>query len=675
MLMFLFALSLFGQEEEPLHPKFSEVYCSPPQLIAKAVIQYEGYSKVYLEFDNAIASEGLTIRSLDESHLQQSTLSGNGILIPNLPPEKLYEIEMNDDCGEPTIVGTFSTGAGDASTYGIEVSDRMFRAITDFQSLDPEVPLSQFLEELETVSPYEKIAFIQQYFYGGQRFQTDGGPVLPPPPPPPPSGDDCLCKFVFNTTQLATPALLANGILKHVHEESVGPNGDIKVPWSSHSRYWWFRNTKGAAKWHYAWSEGWKAGGTHRSYSYSVADSTLVSPHMGQLAYNFLCTNYSEVPRDCECEKRLHLFYRYDSRAVVHGELLGNSINDRTAEARAQDIGVVTMHMSGEPIQVLDAGEIRAEAECSSGANSEWFVDLIDVAADIAQFYLAGSSGTTPTTNMVNDLAGNIQQLIGQPIWEYGDCETVTVDGTLAYNIPPTVINMPPNTPTFLNVFSFTNQRVGGKRKWFSYSGIESKFYLTGIVQGGRIAGGSEVCCTNKIGNWVYGSLESDLANSTQNLANQVGGVLGLYAPWNLPQDPFSNIVIMPSEYGWTEIEAGCNEIHGLIIPPDDGIMDIAVPTSVQGYPEKTGKTDAVEGYLETEHPLIKAEEEGVFEPEEIFIFDLNGRMIYGGKEAVLPNNFKQFLRDKGISSISGIFFVHLVGQGQRKTLKIFVPN
>ncbi len=673
--MFLFALNLCGQEEQPLHPKFSEVYCTASQLVAKAVIHYEGYSKAFLEFDAVETVAGLTIRSLDEGYVEQFTLSGNGILVSNLPPEKLYEVEMTDDCGEPVVVGTFSTGAGDANTYGIEVSDRMFQAITDFQSLVPEMPLSQFLGELETVSPYEKIAFIQQYFYGGQKFQTDGGPVLPPPPPTPPTEGDCLCRFVFNTTQIASPAILENGLLKHIHEESAGPNGGIKIPWNSKSRYWWFRNTKGAAKWHYAWSEGWKAGGIHRSYSYSVADETLASPHMGQLAYNFLCTNYNEVPRDCECEKKLELYFRYDSRAVAHGELLGISINDRNSEARAQDIGVVTMHMSGEPIQVLDAGDIRAEAECSSGANSEWFVDLIDVAADIAQFYLAGSTGTPPTANMVNDLANNIQQLIGQPIWEYGDCETVTADGTLAYNVSPEVINMPPNTPTFFNVFSFTNQLVGGKRKWFSYSGIESKFYLSGIVLGGRIAGGSEVCCTKKIGNWVYGSLESDLANSTQNLANQVGAIFGLYAPWNLPQDPFSNIVIMPSEYGWTEIEVGCDELHGLIVPPDDGVMDNAAPAPVHGSPEKMDGTDVVEGHLETGYPLIKAEEEDAFEPEEIFIYDLNGRMIYGGKETVLPNNFKQFLRDKGIGSVSGIFFIHLVGSGQRKTLKIFVPN
>lgn len=678
-LTFFFALSLFGQEEQPLHPKFSEIYCTPPQLVAKAVIHYEGYSKAYLEFDTIMDAGGLTIRSLDEVYSQQFTVPGNELLVTNLPTEKLFEVETADDCGNPAVVGMLSTMAGDAETFGIEVSDRMFRAIMDFQALEPEQPLGQFLNSLQEVSPYEKIAFIQQYFYGGQKFQTDGGTVLPPPPPPPPPPDTCLCRFVFNTTQIAAPAILANGVLKHVHEKSVHSNGDHKIPFNSDSRYWWFRNTKGAAKWHYAWTEGWKAGGTHRSYSYSVVDSTLASPHMGQLAYNFLCTNYSEVPRECECEKRLHLYYRYDSRAVVHGELLGSSINDRSAEARAQDIGVVTLRMGNDPIQVYAAGDLRAESECSSGANTSWFVSLLEVAKDIVLFYIASNTGSSTITpiaqsNMVNNLADDLQQLIGQPVWIKTGCETETVDATLALD-GPKYVDLPPNTPTFLNVFSFTNQRVGGKRKWFSYAGIESKFYLTGVVLGGRLPGGPEACCTKKIGNWVYGSLESDLANSTQSLATQVGKILGLYAPWNLPQDPFSNIMIMPSEYGWTEIEAGCDEIHNLVAPPEDGTAVQADAEAVNGAKELTEENGVLGNSELTRSPVINADEAEGFEPEEIYIFDLNGRMLYGGSETVLPNNFRQFLTERGVPHVSGIYFVHLVGQGQRKTIKVFVPN
>ena len=679
-LMFFFALSLFGQEEQPLHPKFSEIYCTPPQLVAKAVIHYEGYSKAYLEFDTIMDAGGLTIRSLDEAYTQAFTVFGNELLVTNLPAEKLFEVEMTDDCGEPAVVGMLSTMEGDVETFGIEVSNRMFRAIMDFQALEPEQPLSQFLNDLVTVSPYEKIAFIQQYFYGGQKFQTDGGTVLPPapPPPPPPTEDTCLCRFVFNTTQIAAPAVLMSGVLGHVHEESVGQDGGIKIKWNNGAKYWWFRNTKGAAKWHYAWSEGFGTGGDHKSYSYSVVDSTLASPHMGQLAYNFLCTNYSEVPRECECEKRLHLYYRYDSRAVVHGELLGSSINDRTAEARTQDIGVVTLQMGDEPIQVYDAGDVRAESECDSGANTSWFVNLLEVAKDIVQYYIYTNSGSTFVTAIgqsqtVGNLADDLQQLIGQPVWLKTGCETETVDATLALG-NDLEVDLPPNTPAFFNVFSFTNQRVGGKRKWFSYAGIESKFYLTGVVLGGRLPGGPEACCTKKIGNWVFGSLESDLANSTQNLANQVGGILGLYAPWNLPQDPFSNIVIMPSEYGWTEMEAGCDEIHGLIVPPGDGTVEQAGVEAVNGIGELTEENGGLENNV-TGHPEINAAEAEGFEPEKIFIFDLNGRMLYGGSETVLPGNFKQFLTERGVSNVSGIYFVHLVGQGQRKTIKVFVPN
>ncbi|TAK41327.1 MAG: hypothetical protein EPO28_08750, partial [Saprospiraceae bacterium] len=533
---------LYGQEEQPLDPKFLEENCRPPILVAKAVIHYQQYSKAYLEFDGVTANQKFTFKTLEGDFSQEVISSTPAILLSGLPSEKLFAVETLDACSDTVVVATISTKAEDADVHGIEVSTRMFKAITDFQDLETETDLMSYMQGLTSVSNYEKTAFIQQYLYNGQKFATDEGVIFPTllPPPPPPPLDSCLCKFVFNTTQIASPAILNNGTLGHVHEESVNPGdpSSPKIPWNSDSRYWWFRNTKGAAKWHYAWSEGWAAGSQHRSYSYSVVDSNMVSPHMGQLAYNFLCTNYERVPEECACEKRINLYWRYDSRAVAYAKITGSSINDRSAEGRAQDIGVVSLRVGDEPIRILDAGDVRAESECDSGANTDWFVELIDVALDIAQYYLItqGDTGTgaTQILAIADSLAGDIHDLIQTPIWVTTDCEVATVDATLALN--NVTIDLAPNTPAFLNVFSFTNQRVGGKRKWFSYSGIESGFYLTGHVHGGRVEGGSAACCTKKIGNWVYGSLAS-LPNSTQNLADQVGAILGLWAPWNFPVD------------------------------------------------------------------------------------------------------------------------------------------
>ncbi|MBI1226596.1 MAG: T9SS type A sorting domain-containing protein [Bacteroidetes bacterium] len=681
-ILLAFAQLVHGQEEQPLDSIFYEENCHPPSLVAKAVIHYQQYSKAYLEFDAVVANQKFTFQSLDSEFSDEVNTSSPTILLTGLPYDELFTVSTLDGCGDTVVVATVSTKEDEAEQQGIEVSDSMFKAIVDFQQLDNETSLTDYLEQLTSVSVYEKVAFMQQYLYDGEKFTTDEGSSFPSHiPPPAPPADSCRCKFVFNTTQIATPAILNNGVLGHVHEESVNPGNPSspKIPWDSDSRYWWFRNTKGAAKWHYAWSEGWSSGSQHRSYSYSVVDSNLVSPHMGQLAYNFLCTNYQEVPRDCECEKRVNLYWRYNSRAVAHAVLTGSSIWDRSSEGRAQDIGVVTLRVGDDPIRVLDAGDVRAESECDSGVNTQWFVEYIDVAASIVKFALAVQDttgiGQTQIQTLIDDLADDLQTLIQTPIWETEECETVTVDATLAFG-DTTGINLPPNTPAYLNVFSFTNQRVGGKRKWFSYAGIESGFYLTGIIPGGRIEGGSEACCTKKIGNWVYGSCES-LQNATQNLADQVGAILGLWAPWNLPVDPFSGAIKMPSEYGRTEISTGCDEIRGLIAPPGGSVSiaqsDELPPTSKLPSGNEKGES-GVENFQSLKIDTQAGESEN-FTPEEITIFDLNGRLVYRGSYELNLQNFSTFLTEKGIEKATGLYFVHLVGNGQRKTIKIFVPN
>ena len=289
----LLSLKMFGQQKQPqteqLHPKFSEAYCPSAQVLVKSVIFYENYAKVYLAFEEVIVGQQVLITSLDKEYQQTFLLYSNELLVDNIPNGKLYEIEVKDACGDYVSIAFFTTRVEDIETHGIEVSNRMFKAITVFQKQKNNLPLTDFLRDLKTVSPYEKIAFIQQYFLDSRPFTKDEGTKLPEVTLLEKGGEECLCKFVFNTTQRATPAIVtADGKLKHVHEESVNSNGGIKIPWDSDSRYWWYRNTMGPSKWHYLWSEGWEAGGTDREVSYNVLsgldEESQPSPHMVELA-------------------------------------------------------------------------------------------------------------------------------------------------------------------------------------------------------------------------------------------------------------------------------------------------------------------------------------------------------------------------------------------------------
>lgn len=700
--LLLCSLPLMGQEDEypgpaPLHPNFEEPYCPVPKLVGKAVIHYQGYSRVFLEFDESVVGRNVAVQTIESSFAEGALMSSSDLLLDAVPPDTELEITVTDDCGQLVTLGSISTNPTDAATYGIEVSDRMYQAIKDFQNMEASVPFSAYLEELPTVSPYEKIAFIQQYYYNGARFQQDMGtviPVIPGPPGPGPDDDDdddddggggdedCRCRFVFNTTQIATPAQLMSGVLGHVHEKSQHSNGDHKIPFQKDARYWWFRNTKGPGKWHYAWTEGWKAGGNHYAYNYNVVEDSFESPHHAQLAYNFFCTNYEQLPRECECTKRLRLYYRYDTRVVAHGKLLGSSLWDRTAEARAQDIGVATLKIGNQQVQVLDAGDVRAEAQCSSGTNGEWFLELLDVAEQVAYLVLALEGNSNPSPQQLEQLVGTIAEELGDlittPIYNYGECETVVADETLAFD-GPFELDVPANTEIRLNLMSFTSQRVGGKRKWFSYSGVESGFYMVGMIMGGIVKEGPEECCTNKMANWIYGSCDDCDSYPTHIYETQVGAILGLWAPWNLPVDPWSGAVDMPSEYGRTEYVVECGTIDPLrpVVMPT-GTTPMAPAVLPPSQPEPTvvevGEDGETTWHPQTTNPAPETDE--MFVPEQVVIFDVNGRIVYRGNDTVTPATLGFFMDQRGINRSAGIYFVHLFGkEGQRKTYKVFLPN
>ncbi len=166
----------------PFSPKFLSTRadtCRAPRLSANVTINNEGYSKAYLEFDVVETGRKFTYQLMDGTSKGRLYSRGESLLIEDLLPGKLYEVLTQDNCGNEAIVAVISTFEQNTSVTGIYVSDRMYQALTTFQKQKVEIGLPEYLDELDGVSPYEKIAFIQQHYYNGNKLLTDEGVNLP----------------------------------------------------------------------------------------------------------------------------------------------------------------------------------------------------------------------------------------------------------------------------------------------------------------------------------------------------------------------------------------------------------------------------------------------------------------------------------------------------------------
>ena len=628
-----------------LSPEFLAVMadtCRPPRLVAKSVINYEAYSRAYLKFEGTVEGQPFGYRLLDATEGGQVSSTNGEILVEGLLPDNLYEVTVVDNCGDEVVVTILSTFADNPSIRGIEVSARMYNTIVAFQGQDGAIPLYQYIEEAEGVSPYEKVSFMQQYFYKGQKFQTDAGPTLPPPPPTT-TTTECLCMFVFNTSQNALPGtLLPDGSIMPSTDDS---GGKIDLPGNAH--WWWATYTKGAAKWNAVQSEGWHAGSTENTVSTDVINNINASPYMGQVSYNLLCTNYANLPRNCDCEKPLKLYYRYDTEVLAYANRHTGGLSEKKSRAASQDIAVVTLRNGNAGVKVLAAGDVRAQAECNWDVNPEFWVQLIQVAGGIAGVLVNENSAQLPT--LISNLATQLGQLVTTPfIAENGCGANAIVTETLAKG--DTLIYFHPNEAVYLDVFSFSNLMCGGKRSWFSWANVNSDFYAAGIVPGGFLGEGENHCCTQKIGSWVLASSEKPY--TTKEISAALGFYFGTEGPWGMPNGP-GNITRL-TEWGWDAV-----------VVEDRCIVEVN-----KGSTENGGGGNFSGGGAGSRSSNFDAG--GTARDAKFVVYDISGRSVFQGislfDKADVINQFRESAGDIP----AGLYFIQLSDGVNRETVKVF---
>lgn len=654
--LFILAICLCGQTNAqtdttaypaPYTPEFlfnlSDT-CSFPIVTLAPAIHYQQGTVSYLEFTEFVSQ----IRLQEPGTTNYTTIWVNGStkLIENLQADKKYEVFTLNRCGEFESAGMIDTQSGEKET--LEVSAVLYDAIRDFQYQEEGevLPLDQFLSAREDVSFFEKVYFIQQYFLKGQPIAAFSESELPEFMPP----TICNCVFVFNLSQDAVPGNKVNGVI--YPDVRLQPKQPMHG--NSYNASWWNRNTKGAAKWHQLWTEGSKAGSQDTKYEMKMADSTAtVGTQYGQLRYNYLCTNYEQVPADCQCAKGLYLYWRYDTEVCAHAERHTEGWGQKNAVAAAEDASVVVLRRDGTNLPVvLDGGIVRAEAECDKKVNPEFWLNATKLSIDIAKviFGLSGGDSLSPIQQLLFNqgsqrLDSSLTALFRTPYYSVNFCnsdncreETPCFGDTLVY--------MQPNQPINLYVFSNTSLMAGGKRSWFSWSRVLSDFYLAGYVPGGYSSQEQMHCCTKKYGNWVLAS-ELGAPHSTADLKNEVGNIFSAWAPWPFPKNPFSGIVQIPYEY------------YTMAVP----VVECPNGGNFTGGDDRESLATEGIGIGSKQIPQVY----------NIYVFDLSGRLLYQNKNTGLPVDFRSYLKTNLPSKNSGIYILQAISAGDRQVFKIFL--
>lgn len=462
-------LTLNAQDDDIASEEYSEAFlealntpnCYTPKLNTSSVIHYSEGAALFLQFESDPEDVLLVDEDGNEIFIGlNENLSDNNYLLRGLPKAKAYTLYVNNTCNESEAIASITTSKLKSSS-GIEVSDNLYATIRTFQVDGADGELGTFCEHLadvEDVHFFEKVFFIQNYYEDRSDIQFFSNNKLPKCSPPSP--EECLCRFVLNRSQVASPSWYNNGDLSSLTLTS--PNTPIHG--NIYNGTWNVRSNKGPCKYHQLWTEGHKAGGTSSQVTLEE-EGDNVSYQNAVLQHNYFCTNFNQIPDNCACDIPIRFYYSYDTETAAYARKQSGGIGNRGASAAAEDIGIVAYIVEGtDDLQVVDAISSRAEAECEQTLNPEFWQNISNVVFELAEVvapYLLGGSSSSSDLDL-DDLSEDVSNLIGTPYYSSNFCNSVA--GSPASMSGSRILNLSPNQPINFYIYSRSNLSAGGRR-------------------------------------------------------------------------------------------------------------------------------------------------------------------------------------------------------------------
>ena len=670
------------------------IFQSPTRIIAEAssAIRFDSNADVYLRWLEIPTATGYTLRYRFDAPATTWTtaqISTNEILLEGLPLDTLVIWEVipigtGEDDNWISDVSRVSTWSQDEPVI---VSEGLYNRLEAwFAKEGNEEAFCEFIDELTTVSLYEKLAFLQAYAFDNASFikpSTSTGSSLQPWFPSNSifgSGEDqwcipiivgsCKCKVVSKGSNLATPNENMNNY--HVEAKKFSKDG------SEGNEY---RLEAGAAKFSSLKQNRGVFSNPRKLIRSNLPvseDPESVTTEASELAFFLACLsgsgNYNtNIPSECDCTRPLHVYYQYTSRLRILSKVRSCWVS-KGSEATAEDwawIGAL-QGKTGD-ITPIAAGRATLNSSCKSSWNPDFWIKLLDLAGPALQYYvqtLDSTSGSNiPTNNQINQFISGLQALITTPfsIKNSNGCLDETRDAALLTG--SRTFSLAPNAPIRVTLFSAYYLRTRGYGCWRSEAGVASDYYLLGVVESAADPINEE-CCAKKYANYIVGSQSGPDGTNTfplsavNSLANRLGGVgffLSLFGSWdNLPTVPGSGVIVLTREFD--------NEIRGVSCinggenfeRPVKGRSVATQVVKFAVFPSKTSDWLNVQVNAETETNL------------QIRLFDVNGhlaKVAYSGD--VSPGGH---LLQLSIGDLpQGAYIVHCTGGSQAQNFKILV--
>lgn len=634
--------------------------CYLPKVEVASVIHFQTYSRAYLRIGEAL---GGMLRYRPFSGASTVYLEGelvdNEVLIDSLMPDEIYTVECINSCGDWSEIVTVDTRRLPSEDI-ISVSENLYNAIVDYLRNSSLVSFDTFLTNVEGVSIYEKQEFMQKFFYEGAPFPNalrEGFPVLPDF-----SGvDTCLCRSV-RATSMAHPGIM-NFTNKTIQSYSQAESGLPKKGLGRNAAYWYWLNNRGAAKWHQLWTEGFKSTkGVDLDHNIGWMNDNRVSYQQGWVRITFLCLGGNMVPQECQCDKAVRYWYRYDTRVKAFARIESGTDGSKNSIAKAEDLAIACYWEEDDipnTFEVLASTFARAASRCDRTLNPSFWTRVADVAANAATLAMtiaAATAGGGPISiaavtqigNAVTNYYQSVANSLNTPYYNASDCDNVNENFNDFER--SSVRNIKPNRPVVLTINSYSKLYAGGRRAWHSYARILSNFYIAAALDDDAFNGTPRHCCTPRVGVWVLASCDGP--RSTEQLKLEVAEKFYHFGFDNLPGSNQGNGFTVPGEYGsiWERSDrAECNRI---IVNPGGGGGNI---------------------FESTDRNLrsVSLDEELAMT---VWVWDASGRLLRGVSEKFTSfdrSSIIRNIRNYGISS--GIYFVRIVYGTKTETFKIFI--
>lgn len=532
--LLLFSFCAMAQQEEEDYPVLLPQTYFPstaeaPVCTSTAVVRFTNFAVAYLELSTTSQLE-TTLTVVKNNSSTITTPVGNfttlhhAVLLENLELDQSYTVLAENSEGESTVIGKFTTQSDEPNTP-ISVSDQMFSDLGDYAANFSQMNLYDYVQQLNAVGYFQKLSFIQKYFFKGSSFSPNLANHLFPPKPTE-NTSACNCELVIRAVKQLSPGLRKPTINDNGNYDPAIDNS-FKQDWNSKSKFWTASAMKGPAKYLQLWSQGRKISGKTVKWS-SIDQSNVNAPNYAEISYNWLCTNQSGFPSEnCNCSKEVELTYRYDTRLNTDATLPTCFLcgNKGTAIAVEDHSVLVAFDKFGNR-EVLDRGMALTSTNCSVDWNPDFLVNYLGIAGEIAKG-VAVIESSDPAVQakllpqIVDNLVTQLQKIVKTPIRNVAACAATQISPTLMDGKRVKVLQA--NKPLYLRLYSFSAMNMYGYTSWINTGRILSDFNLAGSIYGGIPDNQPAHCCSDAMASWTNATVPDAPKNSSELMAELAG--------------------------------------------------------------------------------------------------------------------------------------------------------